>query len=882
MEIQPPAYKVAIDGVLRPEIIPVEFSDSYGLTPAKLVLLHPKATYNQNVFIEGQTVTCEMFRKGNKGRDYIQRFLGKITAINDNYSFSPGVSCTCEDMRVVLIQDRVRRDYNRRNPVTEVIEEYPTAWSIYQIIDDIMRNFYIRYRQTHNISDDSYVPIMIKGHNIPQVVNYEVRKFTGFTIAEVLALVVDELLDGSYQWVLNYNVAGPNWTPVLELLSFTGNAQFTRNYYYGIDPTRGIENQQLPGRVNVNVIEHQEDFSRIEDRVIVLGDNIMEQRLLKCTPYYAFPRNRMSVTLEGEWYWNVTENNPKRMSRNNVIGLFMCDQYQDIFLDKNENYGMVMNKDYNPDMDFIGKRFIINQHLMYDPRKSETPEVIDQYWPDKYLCWPGETEIPDEMMQHCSWRIPHVSDRLFVLPLNRAMTNENFQSLDESESSSSVFMYRYYTDWLRIQRIPYYKTQYDLDPFHPDLLWKRKFEGVAIKHGSVLLDERVIGKRCVLHELLYFPAEDPGDNVANGEQYDFTTKVRPLCMDVPHFDLYDDASEWNETDGLVNIDMTWPEVVALFDDLFAPFFPADTFDTSPSVDGNHFLKWFGVRPDAWQADPSYTGAPPKPIISWVGTWTRMWQNSTVDGNTVIYTSNPASRTPQEGFVYQDWTVLQQVEFYEFPMESYVVGIVNDTRRAKYDSGKRSSYVNGATIILENNDFKRQRLGRNAVYDIDYRSDKRRLGLVDYAHDILSQFGSVTLFGTEKELGYLSSAPTSPYLYPNGYDLVNHASDQRQTTPPYGVLHLDEPAIVNTGSPDPDKSRMGKYGLAKIRKSMLQHSHISLTIEQMDFMVKVGDKVELNRGSVNVSDVRVVSVSHKFYGGGSTSSNQTIVTVATVV
>lgn len=885
MQFEKPKFTLTIDDNLRPEVVLVEFSDQYGLEPAQLVLNCPDATFNQNLFKEGQSVVCEMLRDGVGGRQYVQYFKGLITTITDNYSFAPGVSCVCQDMRILLKNDMARRDYNTRNPVTQLIEEYPSAWSISQIIDDVVRNFFNRYRLEHSIADVTYQPLRISGLYVPTITDYQERKFRGKPIAEILMLVTDELLDGSYQWVMKYQRNGLDPTPVLELVNFNGIARSTRQYYYGTDALLPIEQQNLPGRVNINSVDKQEDYSAIEDRIIVLGDQIQEQRLVKCTPYFSFPRVRTSFILEGEWSTNVPDNNPKRLSQANTIGLYM--EKPEWFLQKDEEYNRITNPHYNPDMEFVGRRFLVLPHLMYDPRKSETPEVIEQNgWDSKYLAWEGEFDIPAEMLEHCSWRVPEVEEALFTLPLNRALTNANYQALDTSEDSVAMVICRFYTDILNIQRLPYFAAKYLADPFDKDLLWVRKYTGVSVSKGNIMIDEQLIRPNSVYQMLVLFPAADAGANAELVDNvYNPGVFLRPLGLDAPSIGGYTATRTWDATTGLTCLDITWPEIVKLFDDLFEPFFGVDYFDAVPSVTGNHFLRWFGIYPDHYGVDAEYAGSDPiRPIIAKPGIWTLMWNDSVQNGNTVIYSTNVEDRTPPAGFVYANIAQLNRYSFYEFPYEIYANVVVKDTRHVRYDSGKRSSFSLGHTIIDENADFKRQRLGRNSMYVIDYRNDRRRLGILPSDHDRLSKFGNIPDFGIEKELGYTQAIDNaSEYYYPLGYDLVNHASDIRQENPPLGVLHLDEPSIPTGLTADPDKSKMGKYGLSKLRKSMIKSTMMSITIEQMDFSVQLGDKVDLNHGALDQTDpVRIVGITHRFYGGDPKASNQTILKIATVI
>ena len=600
MQVERALYQVAINGTKRSDIRVASHRMVCGVEPSELVLSVPRAVFNQNIVRVGDFVNCIMWRKGDK--QLVRKFYGQVININDTYSMAMGLNIVCKDMRHTLHRDVIRRNYNQEHPATGLTEERPRDKSVAQIVQDIVYFFKLRNLAAH----PEYSYLQIAADNLPTDIKIGPQQFIGRTVAEVLDVVVNEYMDGLYYWVLEYE---EDWTPVLRLHSYDVEGDSVIDYAYGTDPVVSRHDQAY-GTPSTELIDNVESGEQIETRVVMLGDNVLEQRLVKLTPSWYWPRNRNSYVIEGEYFYNVTENNPKKLSYPEIVAAFLGNQDQ--FLKPNVQANRITNQNYTPEMDSIGKKFRISPLLMWDEQKYEDQDIIDAtpQYKAVYMANQGDIadgSLPANMLDYCTYQVPVIKGDLLTLPLpSPEFDNGDY---DIPAAPSSVFMiYRYYLDVLLANRIAFLATLYAANPLDPFLNWHTLTEGITVKNDTVMTDERIYRNTSILEIMVGFPSIAAGAAIDTHAKY-VDAFSRQLSMEGCMWDAPNEAGDLpfggsgaagtrEYIDGVLIFDITWKDIVKLFDDLYS--YPNASDPVSRT--GNHFLRYYATQPDMWAQD----------------------------------------------------------------------------------------------------------------------------------------------------------------------------------------------------------------------------------------------------------------------------------------
>jgi hypothetical protein len=565
-----------------------------------------------------------------------------------------------------------------------------------------------------------------------------------------------------------------------------------------------------------------------------------------------------------------------------IIALFFA--VPDLFTKPNmaHQINRITNQNFNPDMGYIGRRFRIQPHLMYDPAKSDNPGWIDDH-EDINMTWIGEVlgSMPDGTFDVMSYQVPRLEESLMTFPLSDSEYNPEVESYGEGRLNAPVFaMLRYRTDRISLARMPYFATLYDGDRFDPALNWTFIREGISLHKNDVIFDIPQKYDHSLMSFLLTIPSETA---FADAEVYPKVVNNQLVYLPI----IVDGVTlpyTFDNVFGLLEYQITWHQIVELIDALYG-YTGSGTDET-----GDHYLRWYSTPPDRWDQDYTSTENP-RPIIKNRGIWYNMWKTIAYHGDSiglfvpdvsVVFdvsggekVSSPRPAAP-EGYFWISINDLAQYFFYELPDEVYLQAVVADTRRVRYETPDLAptSKLKRVTIY-ENNDFKKIRLGRSSIFDIDYRNDYARAGLIQPNYDKIQGADNLPADGVITSSQYLD-----PTTYPSGYTVRDDSSNIRQSNPPPGVLHVGE--VLNTGTEyDPAKSKMGQYAASKTGRSDQKVQKYTIQADEMNFVAQIGDKARFNSAS-STENLRITEIVHRFYGGDISSSNQSTITISAML
>jgi hypothetical protein len=886
-----PRYSLTINGTIRKDLNVVTLTEYIGMQPSVLELVAPEAVFNQNVVKVGDYVQLAIYRTRhdttysdsvNSFGRILKKFSGQVVDIIPNYSFNNSVRIMCKDFRDFFFRDKIQRDYNKYNKEHGFIEE-TVVFSARTFVQHIVTQFLSR----NSDHPDYAKKIYINYNTIPETPLNE-QQVTGVCVGEAMEAVAIDGLNGKANWILTY--PSGSWIPVLSMIDTYQQNTPIRNFKYGTDPEKLLSEQPF-GVPNVTEIQQAGSDRGLANRIIILGDYVREQRMVKLLPKWNIPNNSENFFITGYYPDEVVpEPNPRKLTEYQIQSLLIS--WRKALCEKTIKSGSagntkVQNFAYTPEAKQIGAQFIVDYHLMWDSVKSVNQDIIDTDTDlrkayltpySNYEALTLETAHP-EWFEHCSWLRPKIETELFQVPVPR-------NQFEVTMNESAILFYRFYSSILGIGRRASLAAKSNAHYFDPTL-WERKNEGLTISNNAIRMDEALINKWELLSFLTTFPASVGGDA-------GIACITEMTSLDAPLGVTIDDPVNYYTEFGLV-IDITWGDIIQGFDDLFG-------FDNGGVISktGNHFLRQFCTSPPYW----TNSGTEGEELVLKDGAWETLWDElMNPDGTPkTILTTHPnylagGPRTTETESYTDIKNISNKLYFYELPYEIYLNTVVIDTTRVKFDSGYQN--FGAETIdrveVVENTEFQRRRLGPDCVYIVDYTKDYENLGSVAIQWERWLKLNNLPIVGNEM-LQVLLSKEEFPfgwelvhdgrYIYnrlPDGTQIMG--SDPTETDTfggePVGVRHLDQSAVpIPIGIPNNAFSKMGREAVLKLYKSLLKDEVYTIEIPEMDLESNPGDRAILN-GNNYGEQLRITTIVHMFFGGDPQSSNHSTISLSKV-